>query len=223
MTWPHEGALQASAALDSGELYAAVRPYEKGRVLGLASDDLLTNAGLSVHGNPASLVALLESLDKADFLVTRAENGVAPPDNPFAGLVRIGLGLALLQALAFAALLFLSVGTRHARAVPEAPPPRRAFAEHVKATGALYAKTHASGHALRAYAEYADRELRSKAPRGISPALFLAQRADADPKDTASLYARAMAARADDAPTGEDLLVLRRLSALFSKAMQANR
>jgi hypothetical protein len=223
MTWPHDGALAASATLESGELYAAVRPYQKGLVLGLASDDLLTNAGLSIHGNPSSLVALLESLDKTDFLVTRAENGVAPPSNPFAGLVRIGLGLGLVHALMFALLLFLSVGIRHARPLPDAPPPRRAFTEHVIATATLYARTQATGHALHAYAEYADRELRTKAPRGTSPALFLAQRADANPEDTARLYARAMAARAEDPASGEDLLVLRRLSALFSKAMQASR
>jgi hypothetical protein len=223
MTWPHEGPFPASAALDSGELYAAVRRYKSGMVLGLASDDLLTNAGLSVHGNPSALVAMLESLEKTDFLVTRAENGVAPPDNPFAGLVRIGLGPALAQALVFAALLFLSVGIRHARPVPVPPPPRRAFAEHVKATGALYARTRATGHALRAYAEYVDRELRAKAPRGTSSSAFLAQRAESDPASTAASLSRALAARADDKPSGEDLLVLRRLSALFSKAMASSR
>jgi hypothetical protein len=223
MSWPHDGPLPASASLDSGELYGAVRPFEKGTVLGLASDELLTNAGLSVRGNAAGFVALLESLEKTDFLIARPENGVAPPGNPFAGLVRIGLGLGLWHALAFTALLFLSVGTRHARPVPEPPPPRRAFAEHVTATGALYARARASGHALFAYARFADQQLRARAPRGTSPALFLAQRAEADPKDTAELYARAMSARAEDGPTNEDLLVLRRLSALFSKAMREGR
>jgi hypothetical protein len=93
----------------------------------------------------------------------------------------------------------------------------------VKATGALYARAHATGHALFTYARYADQQLRARAPRGTGPALFLAQRAEADPNDTAELYARAMSARADDAPTGDDLLVLRRLSALFSKAMREGR
>jgi hypothetical protein len=218
MSWPHEGALPARAALDTGELYAAVRPYKGGMILGLASDDLLTNAGLGIHGNPSSLIALLEPLEKTDFLVTRGQNGVAPPTNPFAGLIRIGLGLGLVHALVFVVLLFLRVGTRHARPIPVAPPPRRAFAEHVRATGALYARVHATGHALRAFAEYADRELRARAPRGTSPAQFLAQRADADPQFTANLYARALAARDEDPPNHEDLLVLKRLSALLSKA-----
>lgn len=216
MSWPHEDALAASGVLDSGQLYAAVRPYDKGLVLGLASEDLLTNAGLSVHGNPAGLVALLESLEKTDFVVTRAENGVGPPANPFAGLLRIGLGLGLVHALVFVLLLFVSVGVRHRGPAALPPPPRRAFAEHVTAIGALYARTRVTGHALRSYAHYVDRELRARAPRGTSPALFLAQRADADPKGTADLYARAMAA--GDAPAADDLLVLRRLCALFSKA-----
>jgi hypothetical protein len=223
MSWPHEGHLPTSASLDTGELYGAVRPFEKGLVLGLASDEVLTNAGLSVRGNAAAFVAMLESLEKTDFLIARPENGVAPPSNPFAGLVRIGLGLGLWHALAFTALLFLCVGIRHARPVPEPPPQRRAFAEHVKATGALYARAKATGHALFTYARFADQQLRARAPRGTSPALFLAQRAETDPKDTAELYARAMSARAEDAPTGEDLLVLRRLSALFSKAMREGR
>jgi hypothetical protein len=223
MSWPHEGRLPVSAALDTGELYGAVRPFDKGLVLGLASDELLTNAGLSLRGNAKGFVAMLESLDKTDFLVARPENGVAPPGNPFAGLVRIGLGLGLWHALAFTALLFLSVGTRHARPVPEAPPPRRAFAEHVKATGALYARARATGHALYAYARFADQQLRARAPRGTGPALFLAQRAETDAKDTAELYARAMSARAEDPPTSDDLLVLRRLSALVSKAMREGR
>jgi hypothetical protein len=215
MSWPHQGRLATSAALDSGQLYAAMRPYEKGLVLGLASADLLTNAGLSVHGNPSGLVALLESLDKTDFLVTRAESGVAPPTNPLSGLVRIGLGPGLVQALAFVLLLFLSVGIRHARPIPVRPSERRAFAEQVQAIGSLYARTRSTGHALRSYAHYADRELRARAPRGVPPALFLAQRAEADPKDTAELYARAMAA--DDRGAPDDLFVLRRLCSLFSK------
>jgi hypothetical protein len=223
MTWPHENHFEASAALETGQLYGAVRPYEKGLILGLASDDLLTNAGLLIHGNPSGLVALLESLDKSDFLVTRSENGMAPPSNPFAGMVRIGLGLSLAHALVFAVLLFVAVGARHARPVPSLPPPRRAFAEHVRATGALYARAQATGYALHAYAQYVDRELRARAPRGTGPALFLAQRAEADATDTDDLFNRALKARVDDPPSGEDLLTLRRLSALFSKAMQARR
>jgi hypothetical protein len=223
MSWPHEGALPSSAQLESGELYAAVRPYGKGWVLGLASPELLTNAGLRVPGNASGLVALLESLDKSDFLVTKPENGMSPPSNPFAGLLRIGLGLALVHALAFAVLLFLSVGIRHARPVPEPLPRRRAFAEHVEATGALYARTRSAVHALAAYAHFADERLRAKAPRGMGPAAFLAQCTGADPEDTAELYARAMSARVDIPATGEELFVLRRLSALLSMAMRDGR
>jgi hypothetical protein len=223
MSWPHEGPLTSSAQLESGELYAAVRPFDKGWVLGLASPELLTNAGLRIRGNASGLVALLESLDKSDFVVTKPENGVSPPSNPFSGLRRIGLGLALLHALAFAALLFLSVGSRHARPVPEPLARRRAFAEHVEATGALYARTQSAAHALAVYAHFADERLRAKAPRGTAPAAFLAQRSGADPKETAELYARAMSAGAESPATGQELFVLMRLSALFSMAMRDGR
>jgi hypothetical protein len=223
MSWPHDGPLASSAELESGELYAAVRPFDKGWILGLASSELLTNAGLRVRGNASGLIALLESLDKSDFLVTKPENGMSPPSNPFAGLLRIGLGLALVHALVFAALLFLSVGVRHARPMPDSPPRRRAFAEHVEATGALYARTRSAGHALAAYAHFVDERLRARAPRGTGPASFLAQRSGADPNDTADLYARAMSARADAPATGDELFLLRRLSALFSMAMRDGR
>lgn len=223
LSWPHEGPLASSAQLESGELYGAVRAFDKGWVMGLASSELMTNAGLRVHGNAAGLVALLEALDKSDFLVTKPENGVAPPTNPFAGLFRIGLGLALVHGLVFTALLFLSVGIRHARPRPEPPPRRRAFAEHVEATGALYARTRSASHALAAYARFADERLRAKAPRGIGPAAFLAQQSGADPKDTADLYARAMSARVDSPAAGDELFVLRRLSALFAIATREGR
>ncbi len=223
MSWPYEGALASSAQLESGELYAAVRPFAEGSVLGIASSELLTNAGLSVHGNASGLVALLEGLDKSDFLVTKPENGIAPPSNPFAGLFRVGLGLALAHALVFAALLFLAVGTRHAGPAPEPSPRRRAFAEHVEATGALYARTRSAAHALAVYARFADERLRAKAPRGTGPAAFLAQQSGADPKDTADLYVQAMSAREGSAVTGDELFVLRRLSALFAMAMRDRR
>jgi hypothetical protein len=100
---------------------------------------------------------------------------------------------------------------------------RRAFVEHVEATGALYARTHSAAHALAVYAHFADERLRAKAPRGTAPAAFLAQRSGADPKETAELYARAMSARVESPATGEELFVLRRLSALFSMAMRDGR
>jgi ABC-type glutathione transport system ATPase component len=45
----------------------------------------------------------------------------------------------------------LRIGIRHARARPTVPAARRAFAEHVEATGAFYGRARALGHALAAY------------------------------------------------------------------------
>jgi hypothetical protein len=228
MTWPSGGVPDlATASLDTGELYASVRAVGDGRVLAIASRDLLTNVGLAAPGNASMLVALLAALEPPGkppvraFRIARAEQGVSPPSNPLAALVRVGLGPALAQGLVFALVLFAAVGTRQSRPTPEGPPRRRAFAEHVEATGALYARTRAAGHALAAYARYADERLRAKMPRGSDPASFLALRSGADPDRTAALYARAMAARADDPKRGDELAMLRELSGLFAAATRA--
>ena len=65
-------------------------------------------------------------------------------------------------------VLFFAVGVRLARPKPAAPPRRRAFAEHVEAVGALYARTRSAPHALAAYARFADERLRARMPRGTS-------------------------------------------------------
>ena len=220
MTWPYEDRTpRAIARLEDGELYGALRGFGDGKVLGLASTDLLTNAGLAVPGNAASVVAMLATLDRQEFAVARAEQGIAPPTNPFAGLLHIGLGPALVHALFFIPLLFLAYGVRQAAPRPNPPPRRRAFAEHVKAVGALYARRRAAGHALAIYARHVDDRLRATMPRGHDPVQFLADRSGANVEETATLYARAMGANADQPVRGDELAVLQRLSALYAKAM----
>jgi hypothetical protein len=222
ITWPHEGPVAISAHLESGELYGGTRGFGLGTVLGLANHDLLTNVGLATGSNASALVTMLAALGKSAFLVARPENGVAPPNNPIAGMHRIGLGLAMVHALVFAGILFLAAGVRHARPTPAEPPRRRAFAEHIEATGALYARAGVAPHALAAYARYADERLRSRMPRGADPAAFLALRAGADPDETARLYQRAMSSSEGSRARGDEFEVLRRLSALFSAAMRAD-
>lgn len=220
MTWPsEERAPRVLARYDDGELYGALRAFGEGRVLGLASSDLLTNIGLAVPGNAAAVIAMLATLDRSEFAVARAEQGIAPPTNPFAGLLHIGLGPALVHVALFIPLLFFAFGVRQAAPRDEPPPRRRAFAEHVQAVGALYSRRRAATHALAVYARHVDDRLRARASRGGDPAHFLAARSGADVVETAQLYARAMEARGDSAPRGDELEVLQRLSVLYGKAM----
>ncbi len=221
MTWPSEDrAPRAIARLDDGELYGAVRAFGKGKVLGLASADLLTNVGLAVPGNAAATIGLLAALDRHEFAVARTEQGISPPDNPFAGLLHIGLGPALLHVAFFIPLLFVAFGVRQSAPRAEPPAPRRAFAEHVQAVGGMYARRKAARHALAVYAKFVDERVRAAATRGSDPVHFLATRSGTDPTITADLVARGALAEGDGPPRGDELEVLARLSALYAKAME---
>ena len=199
-------------------IYAAVATVGRGFVLGLATDELLTNAGLARPGNAAALVAILARISPNRIEIARPEGGVSPAANPVAGLTRAGLGLGLVHALVFAVVLFLAAGVRLTRPKPTAPPARRAFAEHVEATGALYAKTRAATHALAAYARFADERLRAKMPRGTTdiPA-FLAARSGRDRGECERIWWRANEANPTAAARGDELDVLKELASLFAR------
>jgi hypothetical protein len=220
MAWPNEDkAPRAIARFEDGELYGALRTFGDGKVLGLASADLLTNLGLSVPGNAAALVAMLQALDAREFAVASTGQGILPPSNPLAGLLRIGLGPALVHAAFFLPILLLAYGTRQAAPRDTTPRPRRSFAEHVRAVGSLYARRRAASHALSVYARFVDGRLRSRMPRGGEPAQFLADRAGADLADTLRVYARAMRAQPGQPLVGDEIATIARLSLLYEAAL----
>jgi hypothetical protein len=201
--------------------WAGVKSIERGAVLGMATDDLLTNAGLARPSNAAALMALLQRYEGRTFHVAKPEDGISPPSNPLTSLFRAGLGLALAHAAVAGLLLLLAYGVRQARARPTPPPARRAWTEHIEATGGLYARARLAPHALAAYARFVDGRLRARMPRGASdPAAFLALRAKADPQRCAAIWARATSARPEDRPRGDELVTLRELSALYAAAVK---
>ncbi len=160
-------------ATTGDELYAGIQPLGEGLVLGIANDDLFTNLGVLAPHNGAALVTLLravahdsrrtaQNLDAIQ--IAQAEDGIPPPSNPFTALAAAGLAKGAWHALAAALLLFLAFGIRHSRPRPVRAAARRAFAEHVQATGALYAKTDAKLHALRVYGKFVELRLRELPP-----------------------------------------------------------
>jgi len=170
------------------------------------------------------LVSILASAERTEMRFAGEEDGVSPPSTPLAALLRAGLGLALGHAVAFALVLFVAVGTRLARPRPVSPPRRRAFAEHVEAVGALYARARSAPHALAAYARFADERVRARMPRGSGDvATFLASRAKMPVDVCQRLWARAMQAKTGTVVLGDELGVLRELSALYSAAMAQDR
>jgi hypothetical protein len=218
------GASDRIAWFDDGTTYAATVAHGHGFVIAIASNELLTNAGLARPGNAAALVALLSNASRSEMRMASAEDGVSPPSTPIAALLRAGLGLALIHACVFALILFVAVGARQARPRPTQPPRRRAFSEHVEAVGALYARARSASHALAAYARFADERLRARMPRGSGDvASFLASRARMPLHVCQALWARAMQAKGGAPPLGDELAVLRELSALYASAMAQDR
>jgi hypothetical protein len=203
--------------------YAIIAVRGRGSVVGIATPELLTNAALARPGNAALLLAILSNADSQAFQIAQPEDGVSPPSNPLAALSRAGLGLGLVHALVAAAVLFLAAGTRLHRPVAEPPPARRAFVEHVEAVGALYRRTGLAGHALAAYARFAEERLRARMPRGTADVpSFLAARAWLPVDVCQRVWARATAPRTD-APAGDELEVLKELSLVYSRATDQER
>jgi hypothetical protein len=223
-----------SLGLLGDKTYAAKKHLGKGIVLGVANDDLFTNIGMLPRNNAAALVTLIRAASHdptrkvamgqdgmttlGDVRIARAEDGIPPPSNPFAALLAAGLGKGAWHALVFAILLFVAYGIRHARPRPAEDKTRRAFAEHVEATGAFYARARAHAHALSAYGRFVEMRLRESAPRGSDPAAYLAHRAGVAPERALSLYQRATQAKSDDEPRGDELTVIEELRKLLDRA-----
>lgn len=232
MAWPDS---EAVAWLDKG-VYAATKSIGKGTVVGVAGAELFTNAGVARPDNAAALAAILDIaiIERDDGMlqrgiassftyevkVARREDGIPPPSNPFSALVQAGLGRGAWHALAAAVILFLAFGIRHARARPAAPATRRAFAEHVEATGAFYGRAKALGHALSSYGRFAELRLRERVPRGADPVQFLATRAAVPHEEAARVWKRATEAKPEDPPRGDELLTIRELRGMLEKALE---
>ncbi len=221
LDWPHSYPL---ATTDKGEVYAAVRAFERGVVVGVAGDDLLTNVGIARAPNAAAIVAIVRVYGGGRKIeLARPEDGIPPPSNPVSAHTHAGLGLALGHAAVAALLLMLAFGVRQARARATPPKGRREWTEHIEATGGLYARARLAPLALSAYARFVDGRLRERMPRGANdPASFLALRANADPAWAADVWRRASAARSADRAVGDELTTLRNLSALYAAAVKSD-
>lgn len=209
--------------------YAAEVPLAKGSVLVLASSDWLTNAGIARPDNATALVALVDHVatrpdgSARPLRVAEARDGVSPPRSPLASLVRAGLGWGIAHAAIFVLVLFLAYGTRHARPRLDRPPARRDFAEHVRATAALYAYARAAGHAASALARLLERKAPAWGSRAADPATVLAAAASSDRSRVLELLDDAAAPQAPRARLAHELARLRALRALYLRADASQR
>jgi hypothetical protein len=230
------GALAHPAAahwVDKGTFVLATTGDEKdfvvgelrgaGAVYAVASDDLFTNAGLAVPGNAAAAVAILSNIPREKFLFAPVGSGFSPPTNPFAGLINAGLGLPLIHGLFATIILFFAVGMRLAAPVPDAPPQRRAFTEHIFATAAVYGRSKSAKHALASFGRYAETRLAKKLNRNAPDIVsFLSQRSGEPIEVCAVVWGRTLVASEaeNDPPAGDELKILRSLTSIYSRAMQ---
>ncbi len=224
LEWPNSEPIAWTDTL----VYSAHVVRGKGAVLGVAGHELATNLGVDRPENAAAFTAIFEIAvgDRSrpiDIRFARAVDGIPPPSNPFSALVQAGLGRGAWHALAAALVLFLAFGVRQARARPTIPAPRRAFAEHVEATGAFYGRAGALGHALASYGRFAEMRIRERAGRGGDPVQFLAARADVPVAEAERVWKRATEATAEDAPRGDELTTIRDLGAMLAKATETSR
>lgn len=175
--------------------WAATRELGKGRVIAMADVDLITNAGLARPGNAEAAIAMLATIEASEIKIARPEDGTSPPSNPFSALVRAGLGAGLVHGLIATLVLFLAFGVRLSRPNPVAAPRRRAFVEHIEATGALWARTRLAAHALAVYGRWVEERLRADGRREAGGAAL----------------ARAKEARSDETPRGDELKTMKEL------------
>jgi hypothetical protein len=241
LSWPDSDPIAWTDRL----VYSAHVLRGKGAVLGVAGHELLTNVGVARPENAAAFGALFD-VAAGDLRTVTAErearegitssesspveirfarplDGIAPPSNPFSALVQAGLGRGAWHALAAALVLFLAFGIRQSRARPAVPAPRRAFAEHVEATGAFYGRAGAVGHALASYGRFAEMRIRERAGRGGDPVQFLAVRANVPAAEAERVWKRATEASAEDPPRGDELTTIRDLGAMLAKALETSR
>ena len=204
--------------------YAVGQMRGSGSIYAVASDDLFTNAGLSIPGNAAAAIAILASVPRTRFWFASPIDGFSPPSNPFKGLLNAGLGLPLGHAFFAVVILFFAVGMRFGRARPEPPPTRRAFAEHVAATAAVYNRAGAAKHALASFSRFAENRLVKRLGRGAPDIVtLLSQRSGDRIEDCAHVWARALAAREFEyeKPNGDEIVILRRLTLLYAKTIRS--
>lgn len=222
----HAWALDWPEAVTVAEIddksYAAFQSRGRGQILVVASADFVTNVGIWRRENARALVLLLDAVveRRTPLYFAQPEDGIPPPSNPFAALLRAGLGKALVHGLLAAGILFLAAGIRHARPRVPRRAARRAFTEHVEAAGAFMGRAGATAYALHAYARYAEGRLREHV-RDADVVDFLAKRSGRDREEVKRLWNRATEAKPDDETRGDELATLRELHGLLTKSLHA--
>lgn len=193
-----------------------------GRIILFADDRLFSNIALAVGDNAHFLVGLLGESD-VEFV---NELTGASADTPVSSIRHSGLLPFLLQLGALVLLFLFCQGVRFGTARDPELRRRRAFADHVRALGAVYAKAQAARHALASYSAFAYERLRERLQlrgrRGFHlMAESLAARTGRPLAEVARVLAETYELRANDnddrspAAVAQDLQLMKELEALM--------
>lgn len=158
---------------------------------------------------------------KRELVVVGEHDGITGASNPLSSLIAAGFGIPLAHALVFVTLLALAVGLRIRAARPAPLAKRRAFVEHVEATGALYAYARAAPHALASYGRFVVERVRTRMARGGDVVSTLVQRSGLSREEIEPIIDRATHAKAGDALRGDELAVLQKLAGIYARSSDA--
>lgn len=181
----------------AGEPQAVIKPYGKGRVLLVASDQVFSNASLAWKDNGILALRLLESVSGPDSFVTFDEyfNTVGAPK--IVGLLLAPLLRPITIQIVVVLLLFAWCGSRRfGRALPQTYSARHDIADHTDALGNMYYRSNSGQSSVRYYFEQLRMELRLKYLSASDPQAMdsLARRTGMESEYLRDLLQRAEAA-----------------------------
>jgi hypothetical protein len=200
--------------------YVLAGELGQGTLLVLPNSDLLSNASLVTADNAFFVLGLLGDARTIDVVGRWTGAGST---TPFAAIKNTKLTPVLLQLV----LLLLAIGLwRGARfGAPRDPPERsrRAFEEHVRALGLVYARARATRLALANYSAWALERLRERLDPSMDPSLHglaaaIAARTGRAEGGIMHLLVEARSAKDDparDTSTPDDLQTMRDLDRLM--------
>jgi hypothetical protein len=209
---------EALALCSDGAAYVLEQGVGDGWVVVFAESDLFENAALSVADNAAFMAHLLVQSDLAVELVGPWTGQGST--TPFSSLHQAGLVPVLLQLLAFGLLLGLRHGTAFGVRRDNIVRRRRAFVEHVKALGNVYARARASQQVVGSYANWALEQLRERTCPGQKPTLFslasvVARRAQRPETEIIKLLVEAKCAHERSESSAADIELMKNLETLI--------
>ncbi|MEZ4448549.1 MAG: DUF4350 domain-containing protein [Nannocystaceae bacterium] len=214
-----EGATYTTLAVRGDALYAAQIDRGLGHITVVADGRLFTNMSLAFEDDPRRTLDLLGDDGPIELVDALINIGAERPADALANLKVLPLILHLLLGVL---VFFLARGVAFGLLRDPPARSRRRFADHLEALGQVYARARATRHAVRLYAAWALDRLRERTAvdrkAGILPlAQAVAARTGAREEEILETLYEAAALRSEDpdAPTPDDIPLMRRLARLL--------